>query len=75
MSITATVVIDTARASHAAALYNDIFTVLSEHGWTEETEENHFWPKGKPTGWWRHPNHPGSFSMSAAFAAHAKERP
>jgi hypothetical protein len=64
--------IDEKRASLAAALYNNVHAMLTEHGWVEDMEEDHFWPRGKPTGSWRHPNHLHSHSMDAAFVVLAR---
>lgn len=75
MGIIAPMVIDSERASHAAALYNNIHDMLTERGWTEETEESPFWPSGKPRGTWRHPDHPGAWSMDAAFVCVAQSMP
>lgn len=63
-------VIDTARAGHAAALYNGAYQLLREAGWWEErAEPTQFWPEGEPKGHWRHadPGRAGSFDMLAAL--------
>lgn len=75
MSLTPKMIIDSERAKHAASLYNNIHDMLTEAGWREELEEDHFWPDGKPTGAWRHPRYAGSFSMDAAFVRLAQDMP
>ena len=75
MSIVSPMIVDSQRVALAAALYNNVHDMLTEAGWTEDTEEDFFWPGGKPTGSWRHSNHPGSFSMDAAFIVVAQSFP
>jgi hypothetical protein len=52
--------LDVERATAAIALYNDIRTSLQASGWTEAPERT------TPGYWWHHPDHPGTFAMSAA---------
>lgn len=59
MSITAKQFVDIETITSATNLYNDIRTSLEEAGW-EQVGAN-------STYWWKHKNHSGSFSMSAAF--------
>ena len=59
MSITAKQYVDIEIVTSAVNLYNDIRTSLEEAGW-EQVGTN-------STYWWKHKNHSGSFSMSAAF--------
>jgi hypothetical protein len=67
--------IDSQRAMLAASLYNNVHRMLVEGGWTEELEQDPFWPKGKPTGTWRHKEHPGAWTMDAAFVCCAQRMP
>lgn len=70
--------IDTTRASHAANLYNSVYTSLIEEGWYEERKDpTPFWPEGEPTGNWRHndPKRAATYSMDAAFVEHVLSRP
>lgn len=46
----------------AVALYNDIRTTLEQFGWQTVIEQG----DTTPGYWWRHPDHRGTFSMSAA---------
>jgi hypothetical protein len=69
------VLIDSQRARLAASLYNNVHLSLTEAGWTEDLEQDPFWPKGKPTGTWKHKEHPGSWSMDAAFVCCAQRMP
>lgn len=73
--LTPPMILDTERAKHAADLYNRVHDMLTEHGWKEDLEEDHFWPQGKPTWSWRHPDHPGSWSMDAAMICVAQTLP
>ncbi len=74
MPIIAPMIIDEQRARFAAALYNNVHSILTEYGWSEDMEEDPFWPKGKPTGSWRHPSFPHSHSMDAAFVTCAQKQ-
>ena len=75
MSLLPDMIICTERARQAAYLYNNVHSLLTEGGWSERLEEDRFWSKGKPTGDWRHPKHPGSYSMDAAFVQLAQSMP
>lgn len=72
--ITAVQILDTERAKHAATLYNNVHDILTEYGWKEDLEKDHFWPNGKPTWSWRHPDYPGSHSMDAALITCAQKQ-
>lgn len=61
--------IDSERVKFAAILYNNVHDMLTEHGWAEDMGKDPFWPLGKPTGSWRHSQHPGSWSMVTALVA------
>lgn len=52
--------LDPERVYVAAALYNDIRTSLEASGWKEKEDTT------TPGYWWVHPDHAGTFSMSAA---------
>jgi hypothetical protein len=66
--------IDTERAKYAACLYNNVHSILTDYGWTEDLEPDPFWPKGKPMGTWRHPRYPGCHSMDAALITCAQKQ-
>jgi hypothetical protein len=60
MSISTTEFLNPQNVIAAIAMYNDIRTSLEETGWTAAKDTT------TPGYWWTHPNHAGSFSMSAA---------
>lgn len=65
-------IIDPKHTVLAAELYNRIHLTLIEAGWKEKEDPE---DEPSPGWWWRHPDHPGSFAMDAAYNTVIQARP